>query len=842
MGNCRRGHRIDPTDQRIGVEPLEPRCLLSGFTGEEVYFAELVNRARMDPDAESARLGFDLTTGLNADELQRYGPVEPLALDVSLVSAARAHSLDMLARGFFDHVNPDGLNPTQRARAAGYSGVAGETIGAGHSNAERAYEAWMATIENRVTLLSIFTDFNESFHYDHIGPGFAADDVDDDDHYTALFGDPGAGSTSWLLGVVFDDQDGNSFYGVGEGAGGVRIEVASDADPESVVATYTTDDAGNYQIELGAGSWIVSFVEIETGASVQKTVSTGSENVKLDTLLAELEPPPSDDDDDGGDDGSGGNDDDGGNDSEDDDHADDGDYANASFIEMNGEGVGSTSGAIQPESDTDLFYFASTFAGELTVALEALDGTLAAELTLRDVNGLPLAIQAAAEAGDTVTLQWNVPADTQFFLAVGSAAQGTVGTYAVGVAIVEPGGGEDGSDDGSDGGGGDDGSEDDGGSGGGSDDDGDADPGDEDPPVDATSDGSGTFTIVRTDESGRPIVYIQQPDGSWLSVDLLAEAGGPTPEGRFSTFVDPDTGSSSIISATSSGLAIYSQTAGGGWQVRNLTAELGAAPIESKPVTFESRTGLVFAAGLDADGNLVTYRHTGGSDADGRRGWEFVDITSSDLAAQGITMPALRGGTLIAYVTAWNGLTLAGLDDDGNVQAAWWAPGLERWTMSNLSTVTGAPRYEGTISAYLTPWKGINIAGTDENGDLAVVWWVPSFGGEWRLARLNQMFDGPQLTEGTIASWVTPWGGLNVSGVTADGDVVVYWWSPTSGGWKITTLSDYITGVDPPARGVIGHTSQQGEISIMGLSDAGDLIRYWWEPGAAWNGENLGAG
>lgn len=162
--------------------------------------------------------------------------------------------------------------------------------------------------------------------------------------------------------------------------------------------------------------------------------------------------------------------------------------------------------------------------------------------------------------------------------------------------------------------------------------------------------------------------------------------------------------------------------------------------------------------------------------------------------------------------------------------------------MSNLSTVTGAPRYEGTISAYLTPWKGINIAGTDENGDLAVVWWVPSFGGEWRLARLNQMFDGPQLTEGTIASWVTPWGGLNVSGVTADGDVVVYWWSPTSGGWKITTLSDYITGVDPPARGVIGHTSQQGEISIMGLSDAGDLIRYWWEPGAAWNGENLGAG
>ena len=54
-------------------EALEARVLLTGFTwsAEEVYFAELINRARMDPIAEAARLNIDPTSGLSLAETGR---------------------------------------------------------------------------------------------------------------------------------------------------------------------------------------------------------------------------------------------------------------------------------------------------------------------------------------------------------------------------------------------------------------------------------------------------------------------------------------------------------------------------------------------------------------------------------------------------------------------------------------------------------------------------------------------------------------------------------------------------------------------------------------------------
>ncbi len=815
----------------FGPEPLEPRRLLSAFTAEEVYLAELINRARTDPQAEALRLGIDLTLGLTTDQLALFGPVEPLGLDLSLTTAARAHSLDMRSRGFFDHINPDGLNPTERAWAAGYPGTAGESIASGQANMDELYYDWMDSLANRINILSLFAEFTSGFHYDEIGPGFATGDPDLDDHYTAMFGDPGPGSTARLLGVVYDDLDGDAFYSIGEGAGNVRIDVAAAGAPDVVVATFTTDAAGNYQLDLGDGSWLVTFTDLATGDVVEKSAVTAGENVKLDAILSEFAPPSGDGGGDGGGggggdgggdgggggDGSGG---DGGDGGTQDDHADDGDFANATLITVGSENTGASAGELHVPTDTDLFYFTAPVSGQLSVTLDTSAGSLLGQLTLRSDAGLALAIEAAEPGETAVVLVWNVPAGAQFFLAAAGADGASSGGYTLSLLIDAAG---DGSGDGGDGG------------------NGGNDPENDGPPVDMTSDASGAIVLVRTDDTGRPILYLQQADGSWLSVDLVGEAGGPTPEGRFSTFIDPASGRPVIVSATSGGLAMYLQGADGSWSVRNLSIELGAPAIATNPVTFTTRTGLVYTAGLDESGNLVAYHHTGQTDGNGDRAWAFEDITRDHLEPQGLAMPALSGGTLIAYVTGWNGLTLAGLDADGNVQAAWWAPGMEKWGLANLSAITGAPRYQGTISAYLTPWNGINIAGTDENGDLAVVWWVPSFGGQWQLAKLNLMFDGPRLIEGSIASWATPWGGLNISGLTAEGRVVVYWWTPSSGGWKITPLSDYIQNVDPPATGVIGHASVDGVISIAGLTELGDLVRYWWRSGSAWQGENLSA-
>src|SRR5262245_27110890 len=106
------------------MEELEARTLMTGFswTADELYLTELVNRARANPLAEGSRLGIDLSAGLTSQELLRLIPSEPLALNEMLTRAARAHSLDMAQRDFFDHVNPDGLDPTDRANAQGYTG------------------------------------------------------------------------------------------------------------------------------------------------------------------------------------------------------------------------------------------------------------------------------------------------------------------------------------------------------------------------------------------------------------------------------------------------------------------------------------------------------------------------------------------------------------------------------------------------------------------------------------------------------------------------------------------------------------------------------------------------
>jgi len=51
---------------------------------------------------------------------RREHKLAPLAEDDQLSRIARAHSQDMARRQFFDHVNPEGLDPTARGKRAGY--------------------------------------------------------------------------------------------------------------------------------------------------------------------------------------------------------------------------------------------------------------------------------------------------------------------------------------------------------------------------------------------------------------------------------------------------------------------------------------------------------------------------------------------------------------------------------------------------------------------------------------------------------------------------------------------------------------------------------------------------
>lgn len=117
--------------------------------------------------------------------------VGSLILSSELSDLAREHSLDMLERGFFDHINPEGEGPTERAERKGIRtvtdfgsyqmiGIAeninnipiGDVIGCGYvydeiEIANCAMNGWMSSSGHRANILD-----NQ---YQEIGVGVACD-------------------------------------------------------------------------------------------------------------------------------------------------------------------------------------------------------------------------------------------------------------------------------------------------------------------------------------------------------------------------------------------------------------------------------------------------------------------------------------------------------------------------------------------------------------------------------------------------------------------------------------------------------------------------------------------
>lgn len=75
-----------------------------------------------------------------------FPPSGPLTMEGHLRCAARAHSLDMVERDFFDHYNPDGDGPAERAGYAGYVfSTLGENIAAGQPSPAEVVQGWLGS-------------------------------------------------------------------------------------------------------------------------------------------------------------------------------------------------------------------------------------------------------------------------------------------------------------------------------------------------------------------------------------------------------------------------------------------------------------------------------------------------------------------------------------------------------------------------------------------------------------------------------------------------------------------------------------------------------------------------
>jgi hypothetical protein len=358
-----------------------------------------------------------------------------------------------------------------------------------------------------------------------------------------------------------------------------------------------------------------------------------------------------------------------------------------------------------------------------------------------------------------------------------------------------------------------------------------------DQPILASANTTGRITATTVNPDGRA-VFFQSNSTGWGGQCLVSAASGPDVSGQVITWTDPKDGLTYAAAHSAFGLILFKNGADSSWTYRNLTLEAAGATIPGEKLTVLIGTdGMVYVAGLQADGDLVLYHQTG-SVVSGNYQWAFVNLAADHLRAQGQVMPHFHGN-LISYVTSWNGLTIAGLDDNGNVQTVWWAPGLALWQTSNLSDITHAPALTGGLSAYLTPWGGINIAGLNTQGQVSVTWWVPEFQGNWLTDNLSQEFSGPNLSDVSITSYVSTWGGLNVAGLDDAGRVVVYWWAPGLSAWEVVSLSDRITSAPLPAGALTGIATPTGSLNIFGAGSDGHVLRYHWEVGGQWNAEDL---
>ncbi|MGW2341014.1 CAP domain-containing protein [Streptomyces sp. NPDC001661] len=100
----------------------------------------------------------------------------PVTADSGLASLATAFSDDMASRDFFDHTDPDGATPWDRAKEAGITDLGGENIARGQANAQSVMDSWMNSPGHKANILNCdFKTLGVGVHFGSGGPWWTQD-------------------------------------------------------------------------------------------------------------------------------------------------------------------------------------------------------------------------------------------------------------------------------------------------------------------------------------------------------------------------------------------------------------------------------------------------------------------------------------------------------------------------------------------------------------------------------------------------------------------------------------------------------------------------------------------
>ncbi|MES5817311.1 CAP domain-containing protein [Streptomyces sp. RG80] len=100
----------------------------------------------------------------------------PVAANSALGKLAEDFSDAMAAQGFFDHTDPSGNSPWDRAEAAGITSLGGENIARGQADAAAVMDAWMNSPGHKANILNCdFKTLGVGVHFGSGGPWWTQD-------------------------------------------------------------------------------------------------------------------------------------------------------------------------------------------------------------------------------------------------------------------------------------------------------------------------------------------------------------------------------------------------------------------------------------------------------------------------------------------------------------------------------------------------------------------------------------------------------------------------------------------------------------------------------------------
>jgi len=256
---------------------------MNDLTAAEQMMVELLNRARLDPLGEAARFGLgDLNDGLAPGTITA-APKQALAPNALLAAAAAGHSRWMLEQDIFSHTGAGGSSPTERMQDAGFTLDApwrtGENIAfwgtTGTVDADAAifthHEGLFLSAGHRTNILQ--DDFREIGIGQELGSFTTQGSTFNASMLTQNFAR--SGSAVFVTGVIYDDTDGDGFYSIGEGRGGLGIAAGGQGG--------VAQSAGGYALALAPGG----MTEVRLGSgpdTVTVAVDLSAGNAKLDLV------------------------------------------------------------------------------------------------------------------------------------------------------------------------------------------------------------------------------------------------------------------------------------------------------------------------------------------------------------------------------------------------------------------------------------------------------------------------------------------------------------------------------------------------------------------------------